>query len=65
MYHYQVENMSCGHCVKAITRAVNALDERAVVQVDLAAGSVEVESTSDAEAVRLAIFEAGYPARLA
>ncbi|HEX7982383.1 MAG TPA: cation transporter, partial [Duganella sp.] len=26
MYQLQVENMSCGHCVGAVTKAVQAID---------------------------------------
>jgi copper chaperone len=36
--------MHCGHCIRAITRAVQALDPAARVHVDLAAGTVDVES---------------------
>ena len=35
---FKVENMSCQHCVSAITRALQALDPAAQVCVDLARG---------------------------
>jgi copper chaperone len=52
--------MSCGHCVGAITRAVQDTIKGANVNVDLAAGRVEVSGTDNADAVRAAIEDAGY-----
>ncbi|AKJ68767.1 hypothetical protein PATSB16_28820 [Pandoraea thiooxydans] len=63
MMQFQVEGMSCSHCVKAVTQAVQALDANAKVDVDLAAGSVRVESQRAAGDIAAAITEAGYPAR--
>ncbi len=58
---FVVPNMSCGHCVKAITEAVKALDPKAEVAVDLPARKVTVESGSDRQAVVAKLNEAGYP----
>ena len=44
MHVLKVSGMSCGHCVRAITRAVQAGDPAAEVQVDLGAGEVRVDS---------------------
>lgn len=52
--------MSCGHCVRAITQAIQALDPQAQVQVSLSEVSVTVESSLDEAAVAAAIQEAGY-----
>jgi copper chaperone len=52
--------MSCGHCVRAITQAIQALDAQAQVQVSLSEASVTVESSLDEAAVAAAIQEAGY-----
>lgn len=60
MLRYQVEGMSCGHCVQAITRAVKAVDPAAEVAVDLGAGRVTVENSQKAEAIAGAIAQAGY-----
>ncbi|WKB51981.1 heavy-metal-associated domain-containing protein [Eleftheria terrae] len=57
---FQVEGMSCGHCVQAVTRAVQALDARAHVQVDLSQGRVEVDSEQAREALARAIADEGY-----
>lgn len=55
-----VKGMSCLHCVKGITRAIQALDTDAVVAVDLASGLVQVQSTLTRESVAAAIQEEGY-----
>lgn len=64
MQVFNVQNMSCGHCVKAITNAVQARDPAASVRVDLAAQEVGVESTLDAEKIIEAISAEGYPVKL-
>lgn len=61
MIEFQVEGMSCGHCVKAVTQAVQEVDAAASVVVDLAAQQVRVESTADSAALAGAIAEAGFP----
>ncbi|GGC12070.1 heavy metal transport/detoxification protein [Oxalicibacterium flavum] len=61
MYTMQVENMSCGHCVNAVTKAVQAVDAQAAVNVDLAQKTVKVESGAPLDAVAAAIVDAGYP----
>lgn len=61
MYQLQVEEMSCGHCVASVTRAVKALDAQAHVEVDLAGKQVKVESGATLDAVTAAIAEAGFP----
>ncbi|MBY0469078.1 MAG: heavy-metal-associated domain-containing protein [Burkholderiaceae bacterium] len=61
MISFQVNDMTCGHCVSSITKAVKALDSGATVQVDLSTHLVKIEAT-EADAVELseAIKEAGY-----
>ncbi|CAI8882949.1 heavy-metal-associated domain-containing protein [Pseudomonas koreensis] len=65
MQVFNVQGMSCGHCVKAITNAVQAKDPAASVRVDLAAKEVGVESSLSAEQVIEVISEEGYPVKLA
>jgi len=61
MIAFEVNDMSCGHCVGAITKAVQALDPGATLQIDLATHRVEIEpAASSAQALRDAIEEAGY-----
>ncbi|CAI8849223.1 Copper chaperone CopZ [compost metagenome] len=65
MQVFNVEGMSCGHCVKAITQAVQARDPAASVRVDLAAREVGVESALSADQVIALISEEGYSVKLA
>ncbi|MCU1763886.1 cation transporter [Pseudomonas sp. 14P_8.1_Bac3] len=65
MQVFNVQGMSCGHCVRAITQAVQAQDPAASVRVDLAAREVGVESTLTAEQVIAAIREEGYEVHVA
>jgi copper chaperone len=55
-----VTGMTCGHCEKAVTRAVKQLDPQAEVKIDRAANLVEVESAQNREVVAKAIAEEGY-----
>lgn len=65
MQVFNVQGMSCGHCVKAITQAVQAKDPAASVRVDLAAKEVGVESALTTDQVIAAITEEGYEAKVA
>lgn len=64
MLHFHVEDMSCGHCVTAISNAVLAVDVDAKVDVDLSWKTVTVGSELGPDAVAAAIAEAGYDAQL-
>lgn len=59
MQQFKVSGMSCGHCVRA-TQAIQALEQTARVEVDLAAGMVRVESDLDATQIQAAIRDEGY-----
>ncbi|AEG67397.1 MULTISPECIES: heavy-metal-associated domain-containing protein [Ralstonia solanacearum species complex] len=63
MTTFSVEGMSCGHCVAAVTRAVQQVDAAAQVQVDLPSQTVAVRSGAATEALRQAIEQAGYPVK--
>jgi copper chaperone len=60
-----VPDMSCGHCVATVEKAVRAVDPAAKVSTDLAAKSVTVDATSTDEAIRKALADAGYESTLA
>ncbi|WP_275547176.1 heavy-metal-associated domain-containing protein [Pseudomonas sp. Marseille-Q0931] len=60
MQQFKISGMSCGHCVRAVTQAIQALDQAARVEVDLAAGLVRVEGSLDAAQIQAAIREEGY-----
>ncbi|AWK99043.1 heavy-metal-associated domain-containing protein [Stutzerimonas stutzeri] len=60
MQVFKVSGMTCSHCERAVTQAIQALDPQAQVKVDLAGGTVEVQSSVSEQAIRQAISEAGY-----
>jgi copper chaperone len=61
MIAFEVNDMTCGHCVSTITKALKATDKDAKVQIDLATHRVQVEPVSaDAEELAEAIKDAGY-----
>ena len=61
MTTFEVQDMTCGHCMSVITDAVLVLDPSAKVQIDLPSHLVQIESAS-VEATELsdAIVKAGY-----
>ena len=64
---YQVEGMTCGHCVGSVAEAVSALDGVDDVRVELVAGGaspVTVTGPASTDSVRTAIEAAGYRVRI-
>ena len=61
MIAFQVSDMSCSRCAGAITRALKEADHAALVRVDLATFTVEIEpSHATARQLNDAIKRAGY-----
>lgn len=60
MQVFNVEGMTCNHCAKAVTQAINSVDESAKVEIDLASGEVRIDSQAPAPELRSAIEEEGY-----
>ncbi len=60
MTRLQVSGMTCGHCARAVTQALEALPQVERALVDLSTGEVSVEGTADEAAIRHAIEEEGY-----
>ena len=58
---FNVPDMSCGHCVGAITKVIQQIDVDAKISVDLPAKKVSVETAQDRQTVADALAEAGYP----
>lgn len=59
-YVFDVQGMTCGHCERAVTQAIQAVDSQAEVKIDRAANRVEVHSSASREALGAAIAEEGY-----
>jgi copper chaperone len=52
--------MSCGHCIRAVTNAITALDQAAKVEVDLAAKRVVAQTSLPRADVVRAVEEEGF-----
>ena len=57
---FNVSGMTCGHCEKAVMRAVKQADPQAEVKIDRAANLVEVQSEQPRDVLAKAIAEEGY-----
>ncbi len=58
---FTVSGMTCGHCEKAVTKAVKQADPMAEVKIDRSIGKVEVQSDQKRELLAKAIADEGYP----
>ena len=56
-----VPDISCGHCVGAVTKAIRELDAAARVEIDIPSKRVTVASSASREAIVARLAEAGYP----
>ena len=57
---FSVEGMTCGHCEKAVTKALLALDPQAKIVIDRTVNKVEVDSNQPRDALQQAIVDEGY-----
>jgi copper chaperone len=61
MLTFEVNDMTCGHCVSSITKAVKAVDQDAKVTADLAHKRVTIEDAhTNAQALTAAMTDAGF-----
>ncbi len=63
MQLFKVQGMTCQHCAKAVTQAVQDQDSTATVAVDVAAGEVQVESRLAPDVIIGLIGAEGYAAK--
>jgi copper chaperone len=59
-HELHVKGMSCQHCVKAMTKAIQAQDPQAAVVIELPQGLVKVQTLLSREATSTAISNEGY-----
>lgn len=59
---FQVEGMTCDHCVRSVRQEVSAIPGVIEVDVDLGSGQLTITSGAevDRDALRAAVDEAGY-----
>ena len=61
MFTLKVSGMTCGGCINAVTRAIQAQDPRAKVQADLATQVVSLETSLSLDLAAELITDAGFP----
>ena len=61
MLSLKVSGMTCGGCINAVTRAIQAQDPQAKIQVDLASQIVNLETSLSEEKAAELIPDAGFP----
>ncbi|MFZ4062401.1 MAG: heavy-metal-associated domain-containing protein [Polynucleobacter sp.] len=61
MFTLTVSGMTCGGCINAVTRAVQAQDPQAKVQADLATQILRLETSLSPELAAQLISDAGFP----
>jgi len=57
---FRVDDMTCGHCVSTITKAVKDADANAKIDIDLPNHLVRVDGAADGDDIEEAIRDAGY-----
>ena len=60
LHHLTVTGMTCGHCEKAVTQAIQQVDNQAEIRIDRAAQQVDIQSTAERGTLVAAIIEEGY-----
>lgn len=62
---FHIENMTCGGCVRGVTRAIQAVDPKAEINADPPTRKLEVKTDASQEAIEVALNEAGFPPKAA
>ncbi len=60
---FQIDNMTCGGCARAVTAAIRGLDPAASVRADPPARRVDVDTTFSEAELRETLTAAGFPPR--
>jgi copper chaperone len=58
---FTVSGMTCGGCIKAVTKAIQSADPQAQVQVDLASQTIELQTQLSFNEAQQFISDAGFP----
>jgi len=58
---FTVSGMTCGGCIKVVTRAIQSADPNAQVKVDLSTQSIELQTVLSTSEAQNLIEDAGFP----
>lgn len=57
---FHIENMTCGGCVRGVTRAIRSVDPAADVRADPVTHKVDVVTTAERTKLEAALADAGF-----
>ncbi|MCA0270474.1 MAG: heavy-metal-associated domain-containing protein [Proteobacteria bacterium] len=57
---FHIQNMTCGGCIRSVTKAIRSVDPDAEVSADPGTHKVDVKSDASRERLTAALTEAGY-----
>ena len=57
---FHIENMTCGGCVRSVTKAIQSVDPAAEVSADPGTRKVEVTSAASRDRLVAVLTEVGY-----
>lgn len=57
---FHIQNMTCGGCVRSVTKAIQSVDPSAEVSADPGTHKVDVKSSAPRERLAAALTEVGY-----
>jgi copper chaperone len=60
---FQIDNMTCGGCARAVTAAIRGIDPSATVRADPPVRLLDVETAHGEAEIRAALTAAGFPPR--
>ena len=60
---FLIDNMTCGGCVRGVTKAVQSVDAQEEVTADPPSRRVEIKTNASQAAIEAALEEAGFPTR--
>lgn len=60
MLELKVDGMTCQGCVRSVTNAIKAVDDKAIVTIDLQTKSVNVKTDKPLNTISETIEDAGY-----
>jgi copper chaperone len=63
MHHFHVPDMTCGGCLRAVTRALQTVDSQAHIEGDLETRTLKVTSDRPETSLLEALSSGGYPAQ--
>lgn len=60
---FHLDDMTCGGCVRGVTRAIQSVDPGATIEADPPTRTVDVVSIATREELEAALAAAGFPPR--